>query len=213
MTTPDNALPAHAAPDAVNDLLNFWFADGLQKGWPTTDMKDLWWGGSKGLDATVKDKFSDRVNEALAGGLKDWEAQPLSRLALVLLLDQFTRNIFRGNNQAFAGDGRTQQLVTDGLAKGWDQQLPLVGRVFFYMPLMHAEDLALQDECVSRFRKLLADGPAERRQILQGNLDFAVQHRDIIARFGRFPHRNNALGRVSTAEEEIFLKTGPRFGQ
>ena len=213
MTTLDNALSAHAAPDAGNDILNFWFADGLKKGWPTTDMKELWWGGSKGLDATVREKFGDRVNQALAGGLKDWEAHPLSRLALVLLLDQFTRNVFRGSRQAFAGDGRTQQLVTDGLARGWDQQFPLVGRVFFYMPLMHAEDLALQDECVSRFRQLLADAPEERTQTFQGNLDFAAQHRDIIARFGRFPHRNNALNRTSTAEEETYLRTGPRFGQ
>lgn len=213
MTKPDNTLLANAEPDAVNDILNFWFADGLQKGWPSTDMKELWWGGSKGLDATVKEKFGDLVNEALAGGLKAWEAQPLSRLALVLLLDQFTRNVFRRSPQAFAGDGRAQQLVTDGLAKGWDRQLPQVGRVFFYMPLMHAENLALQDECVSRFSQLLADSPEERKQNLQGNLDFAVQHRDIVARFGRFPHRNIALDRISSPEEETFLKTGSRFGQ
>ena len=213
MTKPDNTLLANAEPDAVHDILNFWFADGLQKGWPSTDMKELWWGGSKGLDATVKEKFGDLVNEALAGGLKAWEARPLSRLALVLLLDQFTRNVFRRSPQAFAGDGRAQQLVTDGLAKGWDRQLPQVGRVFFYMPLMHAENLALQDECVSRFSQLLADSPEERKQNLQGNLDFAVQHRDIVARFGRFPHRNIALDRISSPEEETFLKTGSRFGQ
>ena len=118
MTTPDNAFPAHAAPDAVNDILNFWFADSLQKGWPTTDMKDLWWGGSKEPDATVRDKFGGRVNQALGGGLKDWHAHPLSWPALVLLLDQFTRHVFRGSRQAFAGDGRTQQLGTDGLARG-----------------------------------------------------------------------------------------------
>lgn len=213
MTKPDNTLLVNAEPDAVHDILNFWFADGLQKGWPSTDMKELWWGGSKGLDATVKEKFGDLVNEALAGGKKDWEAQPLSRLALVLLLDQFTRNVFRRSPQAFAGDGRAQQLVTDGLAKGWDRQLPLVGQVFFYMPLMHAENLALQEQCVSCFRRLLEDGPEERQQTLQGNLDFAVQHRNIIARFGRFPHRNSALRRADTDEEKTYLQTGPRFGQ
>ena len=213
MTPPGNTLPASSTPKIVGEILDFWFADGLQTGGPTTDMKALWWGGSKGLDTTVKEKFGAQVDEALAGGLKEWEAQPLSRLALVVLLDQFTRHVFRGSPQAFAGDGRTQQLVTDGLAKGWDQQLPLVARVFFYMPLMHAESLALQDECVSRFTQLLADAPAGRKKTLQGNLDSAVQHRSIIARFGRFPHRNTALGRTSTPDEAAFLKTGPRFGQ
>ena len=213
MAISHNSASTNDAPRTVNDILEFWFADGLQTGWPTTDMKELWWGGSKGLDGTVKAKFGPQVNQALAGGLKDWEAQPLSRLALVLLLDQFTRNVFRASPQAFAGDDRAQQLVIDGLAKDWDQQLLLVGRVFFYMPLMHAEDLVLQAECVSRFRLLLADAPEERKKTLQGNLDFAVLHRDIIARFGRFPHRNSALGRTNTPEEEAFLKTGPRFGQ
>ena len=149
----------------------------------------------------------------MAGGLQDWEAQPLDRLALVILLDQFTRNVFRGTGQAFAGDARAQQLVRQTLARHEDLPLPWVGRVFLYMPLMHAEDLALQDECVARFARLLADAPETLKPRLQGHLDYARQHQDIIARFGRFPYRNAALGRLNSPEEETFLHTGPRFGQ
>ncbi|HQS31420.1 MAG TPA: DUF924 family protein, partial [Polaromonas sp.] len=155
--------------------------------------------------------------DELGGAPGDWSDTPLSpslrRLALIILLDQFTRNVFRGSGQAFAGDARAQQLVLQTLAEGGDLQLPWVGRVFMYMPLMHAESLVLQEECVARFGQLVADAPTDLKERLQGNLDFARQHRAIIAQFGRFPYRNAALGRASTAEEQAFLTTGPRFGQ
>ena len=119
----------------------------------------------------------------------------------------------RRKARAFAGDGRAQKLVLQSLALAQDAELPRVGRVFLYMPLMHAENRALQDECVARFTHLLATTTPELRDTLAGNLRFAYQHLDIIKKFGRFPHRNAALGRVSTPEEEAFLKDGPRFGQ
>lgn len=209
-----NALPPTAplatTPEAV---LDFWFADGLQTGWPTQEMKAIWFGGGPALDARITAAFGAQVLQAVEGGFEAWEDQPLSRLALVVLLDQFTRNVFRGSPRAFEGDTRAQRLVMDALAKAWDQQLPVVCRVFLYMPLMHAENLALQNECVSRFAQLLADAPDALQTRLQNNLDFARQHQDIIARFGRFPHRNGALGRTSTADEDTFLVKGPRFGQ
>ncbi len=208
--TDNNTSPVPSTPDAI---LDFWFADGLQAGWPTREMKAVWFGADPALDAQIKAQFGGQVLQAVQGGLSDWEAQPLPRLALVLLLDQFTRNMYRGTGQAFAGDARAQQLVVDALAMGWDQQLPWVGRVFLYMPLMHAENLALQNECVSCFTKLHADAPEELKARLQGNLDFAIQHRDIIASFGRFPYRNAALGRSNSADEQVFLQNGPRFGQ
>ena len=153
------------------------------------------------------------MTHAIEGGLSDWESDPHHRLALVLLLDQFTRNIHRGRPQAFAGDARAQALVTEALTQGLDARLPVVGRLFMYMPLMHAEDLALQEECVARFTMLQQQAPAPLRDTLAGNLRYAILHRDIVARFGRFPHRNAALGRPSTAEETAFLVDGPRFGQ
>jgi uncharacterized protein (DUF924 family) len=199
-------------PDAV---LDFWFADGLQTptGWPTQEMKAVWFGGGPELDERIKSTFGAQVVQAVQGGLEAWEEAPSSRLALVILLDQFTRNVFRGTGQAFAGDARAQRLVMEAMEKGWDLSLPCVGRVFFYMPLMHAEDIALQNECVSRFTQLLKGAPEALKARLQGNLDFAVQHRDIIMQFGRFPHRNKPLGRPSTSEETVFLQTSPRFGQ
>ena len=142
-------------------------------------------------------------------GLLPW----LGIAAIIILLDQFTRNVYRGQARAFAGDPRAQQLVLQTLTMGQNTLLPRVGRVFLYMPLMHAEDLALQDECVARFTHLLNTATPERREALASNLRFAQQHRDIVAQYGRFPYRNAALGRENTPAETEFLKTGPRFGQ
>jgi uncharacterized protein (DUF924 family) len=199
------------------DVLDFWLGDGVQLGWPTPDMSKRWFGGGAALDEEIKSRFGPRVLQALNDELGDWAqtaATPaLGQLAHVILLDQFTRNVFRGQGRAFSGDGRAQQLVLQAIASQADQQLPCVGRIFMYMPLMHAESVALQTECVARFAQLVEEAPQELKERLQGNLDFARQHADIIARFGRFPYRNAVLGRTSTADEEIFLANGPRFGQ
>ncbi len=208
----ETSTTAPMNPDA-DRVLTFWLEDGLQQGWPSRNLADKWFGGGAALDQTIERDFGDNVRSAVAGKLTTWEAHPLDRLALVILLDQFTRNVFRSQAQAFAGDTRAQALVQDGIMRGWDRQLPLAGTVFFYMPLMHAEDLALQETCVACFKALAADAPAERRQGLLGNVKFAKQHRDIIARFGRFPYRNAAMGRSSNTEELAFLRDGPRFGQ
>ena len=212
------------SPATPRDVLDFWLGDGLTQGWPTQDLGKRWFGGGAALDEEIKTRFGARVMQALDGALScelnDWvdtsstpATSPLGRLALIILLDQFTRNVFRGSGQAFAGDALAQQLVLQTLADGADLQLPWVGRVFMYMPLMHAENLALQNECVTRFEQLAADAPPDLNERLRGNLDFARQHRAIIEQFGRFPYRNVALGRASTPEEQVFLTTGPRFGQ
>ena len=209
-------LPAHrrkAQLPQARVVLEFWLRDALELGWPSQSLSALWWGGGAELDRDIEGRFGHLVHEAVAGGLTDWEATPLDRLALVVLLDQFTRNVFRGRHQAFAGDGRAQALATDALALAWDEKLPLAGRVFLVTPLEHAESLALQEECVRRFKSLLEGAAAERAQDIQEFLKSAQQHRDIIATFGRFPHRNQALGRASSAAEQEFLQHGPRFGQ
>jgi uncharacterized protein (DUF924 family) len=215
----DFLLDAPDNPDTPADISNasrvlrYWLADGLELGWPSTDMKQRWFGGGPELDREIQTQFGAQVELALAGGLSAWENHPLSCLARVILQDQFSRNIFRGQAKAFAGDHQTQSLVQNALARNLDQQLPWVGRVFMYMPLMHAEDLIFQEECVRRFTALLAAAPPHLREKLSGNLDFAKQHRDISARFDRLPYRNQVLGRTSTAQELDFLKNGPRFGQ
>ena len=205
VTFPTETTPA--------DVLRFWMGDDWPCDWPAADRDDLWFKGGAAVDERIRHRFATDVAHAIEGGLSDWESDPHHRLALVLLLDQFTRNIHRGRPQAFAGDARAQALVTDALAEKLDARLPVVGRLFLYMPLMHAEDLALQEECVARFTTLQLQAPAPLRDTLAGNLRYAILHRDIVARFGRFPHRNAALGRPSTAEETAFLVDGPRFGQ
>jgi uncharacterized protein (DUF924 family) len=203
-------MTTSATPTSV---LDFWLGDNHASGWPSGDMGKQWFGGTPELDKQIADRFSAQVTQALGGGLTEWEGQPPDRLALVILLDQFPRNIHRGKAQAFAGDERAQRLVSEALAQGLDRQLGWVGRMFLYMPLMHAEDLVLQEEGVRQFRQLADEVPEDLRVTLTSSLRFAEQHRDIIARLGRFPYRNNALGRTNTALEFEFLKDGPRFGQ
>lgn len=194
-------------------VLDFWFGDGLELGWPSSPRDKLWWGGDAELDARINSQFGDAVKQALSGGLQSWAHEPASRLALVILLDQFTRNVFRGQAQAFSGDAMAQMLVLQALDVTMDQRLPWVGRLFLYMPLMHAENLTRQNECVKRFEQLHADAPADIKPRLEGNVKFAIQHRDIIAEFGRFPYRNKVLGRVNSPAEDEFILHGPRFGQ
>ena len=141
-------------PASSPDVLDFWFGDGLTRGWPSDDRSALWFGGGPALDEQIRSRFGALVERALTGELTDWETSIRDRLALVILLDQFTRNVHRGHARAFAGDLRAQRLVLQSLALEQDAELPTIGRVFLYMPLMHAESPALQDECVLKFEAL-----------------------------------------------------------
>lgn len=199
--------------EAPEDVLRFWFGDSWPDDWPADDRNPRWFGGGADLDQHIRDRFGRLVDAALRGELFPWESPMASRLALVILLDQFSRNVYRGQARAFAGDGQAQRLVLQALALEQDHELPIVGRVFLYMPLMHAESLPLQYECVARFTALIRHSPPAIAQQLQGNLGAAHQHLAIIEKFGRFPHRNAALGRASTEAEQAFLTDGPRFGQ
>lgn len=215
MNPPAPFTPATPATRATKptDVLDFWLGDGLAQGWPTQDMNKRWFQGSAALDQDIKTRFGKDLAQAMSGGLKDWESDAHSRLALIILLDQFSRNVFRGTAQAFAGDARARQLTQQALAAHEDLQLSWVARAFLYMPLMHAEDAQLQQESVDCFCRLLADVPAPIKPLIQGNLKFAREHQAMIARFGRFPYRNAVLHRASTPEETEFLANGPRYGQ
>ena len=194
-------------------ILDFWLGDGLQLGWPSDNRSALWFGGGPALDADITQRFGPMVHSAVQGGLREWEADPMQRVALIVLLDQFTRNVFRGRPEAFAGDARAQTLSLATLALGQDDTLPTVAQMFVLMPLMHAEDPLLQAACEHRFRQLQNRSQPATAAQLQGNVDAAVQHRAIVDQFGRFPHRNATLSRPSTAEETTFLTHGPRFGK
>lgn len=200
-------------PSLWQPVLDFWFDDGLQRGWPSANLSGLWFRADKTVDEGIRERFGALVEAAMANELVEWEARPASRLALILLLDQFTRNIYRGQGLAFSGDHRAVTLVLEGLARGMDKELPWVGRVFFLMPLMHAEDEGLQKRCVSEFRQLQQQAPADIAERIAGNVEFALEHLEIIQRFGRFPHRNDALSRESSPEELEYLQTGKRYGQ
>lgn len=197
-------------PDTVLDC---WFGDGLVTGWPTQPMGEVWFGGGAVIDQEIRTRFGSLVEAAVDGGLSDWEPPVLHRLALVVLLDQFTRNVFRGQAKAFAGDPRARALAGRTLAQGEDAALPLVGRVFMAMPLMHAEDLSSQADCVRHFENLLATAGPAHAPHLEKNLASAREHQDVVAAYGRFPHRNAVLGRTSTARELAYLQAGKRFGQ
>ncbi|WP_111656879.1 DUF924 family protein [Isoalcanivorax indicus] len=199
-------------------VLAFWFGEDMKSedtksAWPAPFFEQRWFAGGAALDAEITEQFGGLVDAALCSELVDWESKPLSRLALILLLDQFARNVYRGTAQAFAGDHRAVTLVNEGLAIGMDKGLPWAGRVFFYMPLMHAEDLDLQQRGIDCFERARAEAPEAIREKLASNIRFAREHADIIERFGRFPYRNAVLGRESTAAELAFLEKGPRYGQ
>jgi uncharacterized protein (DUF924 family) len=168
----------------------------------------LWWGKDAAIDADLRERFGSTLAAARRGELDGWAETARGRLALVIVLDQMSRNIHRGSPEAFAGDAKARDLVHAGLERGHDRELPPDQRVFMYMPLEHSESLAEQDQCVALFQALadeVAATDAELGKRYAYYLTFADRHREIIARFGRFPHRNAVLGRESTAEELEFL--------
>ena len=186
-------------------VLDFWF--GAEGSPEHGQVRAEWFRKDAAFDAQIAQRFGGTVNTALAGGLPQWAAQPASQLARIVLLDQFTRNMFRDTAQAFAGDALALAAAREMLAQGLDTTLRPEQRVFAYLPFEHHESLAMQDESVRLFSALVREAPS-----LQNMLDYAHKHHAVIARFGRFPHRNEVLDRVSAAEERAFLQEpGSRF--
>ena len=183
-------------------VLQYWFGDGGQ------DHSQRWFGQSDALDAEIRALFGRELELASEGRLDDWAATSRGRLALIIVRDQFSRNIHRDSRAAYALDAGTQALCVEGIERGLDRRLSILERWFFYMPLMHAEDMDLQERSVHCFRQLLEDAPEALQETCKSALAHARQHRDTIARFGRFPHRNEVLGRTSTVQEIRFLESG-----
>ena len=172
----------------------------------------LWFGKRDSQDLEAEARFGALVERALAGDLKNWLDDPQGWLAQLILLDQLPRMIFRNTPRAFAGDSRARPLLQEGLERGWDRRLTPIQRVFAYLVFEHAEDLPLQDRAVELFADLLNEAAVDERPLFANFLDFAERHQRVIARFGRFPHRNAILGRASTDEEQAFLREpGSRF--
>jgi len=192
-------------PVPWQELLDWWFGHGTTGRAVATQKQKLWFGYKPAQDDEARQRFGELSDQAADGRLQAWADSAQGWLALVLLLDQLPRMIHRGTPRAFAGDARAQQLVGDGLAQGWDASLAPIERVFIYLVLEHAEDLDSQELAVRKFAELRDSAETEDRQPFQGFLDFAERHRDVIARFARFPHRNLILGRASSEAERVFL--------
>ena len=192
-------LPLSA--DALNRRMPFWF------GGPPSEFGRL-------RDEHIRERFGELLEQAASGALASWADGPRRRLSLILLLDQFPRNMFRGSARAFAYDAQALALTLSGMQSAADAALDVVERMFFYMPLQHAESREVQDESVAAYRRLFTEAPQELREPFAGASRSAQNHRAIIERFGRFPHRNGVLGRENTAAEQEWLrKRGASFGQ
>lgn len=187
----------------VEDVLEFWFGP---PGSPPLAGSTKWWTKDAAFDQEIATRFGATIAAAAAGELDAWKATARGRLALVVVLDQFSRNAFRGTARSFAQDARARDLAIEALDSGEDRELEPIERSFLYMPLMHAENADLQRKCIAAFERLCDVSPPDLKRYTANNLDYAKKHAEIVERFGRFPHRNDLLGRASTPEETEFLK-------
>ncbi|MEM8562825.1 MAG: DUF924 family protein [Pseudomonadota bacterium] len=194
---------APAMDREIEAIHEFWFGPLDAVGLCTAEQHQLWFAVNTQSDAWIRNRFGSLVEDALAGDLDDWCDDDLGIVALVLLLDQFTRNIYRHTAQAFAGDEAALAVANLALETGRCLALPAIHRVFLLLPLEHSEDVLAQDECVNQFLELERQYPDER---VTRFTQYAQAHRDVIAQFGRFPHRNAVLGRASTPAEKAFLQ-------
>ena len=196
------------------EVLDFWF-DGCEQDAPHIDARmDRWFGTDAGLDEEIGTRFGELVEQASTGALDHWAEDPHGRLALIILIDQFRRNIYRGTAGAFSCDPRALKLCVEGIVNKSYKRLRPEEQVFFFMPLQHAESSKLQDKSVSIYRALANKVSETQRETFLTTAQFAELHRDIVLQFGRFPHRNKVLGRENTeAEEDYLAGESVSFGQ
>jgi len=197
------------------EVLEYWFDDAAKiKADELKDYFQRWFQGSKELDKEICTRFGKAVKQAAGDELALWENTTEGKLALIILLDQFTRNVFRGTGKAFAYDAKALRFCQKLIESGVDKDLSWAERGFAYMPMQHAEDRIIQQQGVEAYMGLVDDTADELKKVVTGFLLSAREHKTIIDKFGRFPHRNKVLDRESTDEELIYLATGAKsFGQ
>lgn len=201
-----DALDADAA-----SLLSFWFGDADVAAPIAPSSMGRWFRHDPAFDATLRERFGAHVERAARDELVEWESTAPGALARVLLLDQLPRNLYRNDARAFAADTLAREAADRSLARGFDREVSTLARAFFYLPYEHGESVAAQDRAVALFEALAASAPPEVAEAAESMRRYAHAHRDVITRFGRFPHRNASLGRESTPEEVAWLQAGGGF--
>lgn len=208
MTDTLNSAMGSTLGSTLGSILQFWFGDLDDDGLCAPEQNALWFKSRTETDRLIRDKFGDLVDQAIAGNLDHWQETDEGLVAIVLLLDQFTRNIFRDTPRAFSGDSKALDLALRNIATGRYKNLPLVHRASLFLPLEHSEELAIQHRSVELFAELIAQSGHE---MIAGFGRYATAHRDVIEQFGRFPHRNAILGRISTEAELAYLDSHGGF--
>lgn len=192
-------------PKQAQEILDFWFGKLSGPADFPIEKANQWVSHNVEFDREIRSQFESEIQQALLGQLDSWRKFPRGRLALIILLDEFPRYIYRNKPQAFMADAMARGLTLEGIQRGDDKKLLPIERIFFYMPLQHSENLDLQDLSVKTYKKLLNETPLSIKPQLDPFLQYAILHQQIIARFKRFPHRNKILGRESTPEEMVYL--------
>lgn len=194
-------------PPDFEPVLARWFGEPADTPEYLAERQSLWFGKDPSVDSELARRFGPLLAQGARGGLDRWiERGPRGTLALIVLLDQFPRNIHRGTPRAFAQDDRALAVAIEAVEAGLDRGLRFAERVFVYLPFEHAEDLRMQERSVALFERLAREAPAAIRPWTDMTVEYAVRHEAVIRRFGRFPHRNVLLGRASTPEEQAFLR-------
>ena len=189
-------------------ILHYWFGENVQTADNIAkDKQQLWFTGGQEIDSEITQLFGDALEEAKSGKYTSWENTAHSRLAFIILLDQFSRNIYRNTQRMYESDSQSLQLCITGIEQKMDEELLPIYRQFFYMPLQHAENLQLQEKSVQMYTKIWKDAPESTKDYFSKAVNSAKRHHEIIEMFGRFPHRNKILQRESTKEEQEFLQT------
>lgn len=191
-----------------NEILEFWFGDALASLEQVGPRSELWFRQDHEFDRQIQQRFGSLPERAARGELDEWRGEAFSALALVLVLDQFPRNLYRRSARAFECDPLAREVALESIAGGFDEALHPLQALFLYLPLEHAEDIGLQERSVQLFGQLAARAPAALRPRFEQFTNYARRHRDVIHRFGRFPHRNELLDRQPTSEEIAYLESG-----
>jgi len=190
----------------VETILRFWFGTATDDVEVAEQCGNMWWKKNPGIDNEIRERFEGELNAVAKGEHDDWLEDSRGRLAMIILADQFSRNMYRDTPRAFANDALALSWCKDGIDSGVDGELRSIERVFLYMPLEHSESIEDQRRSVALFTQLAQNVAPQQRKLFNGYVDYAVRHRDIVQRFGRFPHRNAILGRESTEDEITFLQ-------